>query len=275
LSQSKDDFLQGKRIVIAGARKGGEISTIIEKQGGTPLIRPLQGTIVLANEESENQLHQLIEADADWFIFTTGMGLDALLEQAGTLGIRERLIEMIQHAKVAARGYKTFAALKRIGITPDIVDEDGTVRSLIEALSPIDFTGLQVCLQLHGEPMPEWIAYLEQQGAAVHTLTPYLHIPPDTESVEQLCKEITESAVDAICFTTALQVRYLFQYVRSITDGPDLHAAFQKPIVAVAVGKVTEAALKEQGIERVITPENERMGAMIIELVRYYAEQGE
>lgn len=35
--------LAGKRIVIGGSRKIEEISTLIEKQGGVPLVRSLKG----------------------------------------------------------------------------------------------------------------------------------------------------------------------------------------------------------------------------------------
>lgn len=34
--------LLGKRVAIGGSRKTEEISTIIEKQGGIPVIRPLK-----------------------------------------------------------------------------------------------------------------------------------------------------------------------------------------------------------------------------------------
>jgi len=33
--------------------------------------------------------------------------------------------------------------------------------------------------------------------------------------------------------------------------------------------------LQEEGIDRYLVPENERMGAMIIELSRYYQQQSE
>ncbi|MDP4107042.1 MAG: uroporphyrinogen-III synthase, partial [Bacillota bacterium] len=44
-------------------------------------------------------------------------------------------------------------------------------------------------------------------------------------------------------------------------------------VTAAAVGKVTAEALKEEGVERIITPEIERMGAMIIELSNYYRKK--
>ena len=45
--------------------------------------------------------------------------------------------------------------------------------------------------------------------------------------------------------------------------------SFKADVLAVAVGKVTAEALREEGIERILAPENERMGAMIIELSNY------
>nr|WGE07326.1 hypothetical protein P5658_21495 [Bacillus subtilis] len=42
---------------------------------------------------------------------------------------------------------------------------------------------------------------------------------------------------------------------------------FEERAIAAAVGKVTAEALREEGITRLLAPEIERMGAMIVELV--------
>ena len=47
---------------------------------------------------------------------------------------------------------------------------------------------------------------------------------------------------------------------------------FTERTVATAVGKVTAEALVEEGIERIVVPQHERMGAMIVELVHYFEE---
>ena len=61
--------LVGKNIVIGGSRKIVEISTLIEKQGGTPLSRPLQGTVFLAENEVEPSLLSLVHEGTDWAYF--------------------------------------------------------------------------------------------------------------------------------------------------------------------------------------------------------------
>ncbi len=42
--------------------------------------------------------------------------------------------------------------------------------------------------------------------------------------------------------------------------------AFEKQVLAAAVGKVTAEAIRDEGVKRVLAPDIERMGAMIIEL---------
>lgn len=48
---------------------------------------------------------------------------------------------------------------------------------------------------------------------------------------------------------------------------------FEERAIAAAVGKVTAEALREEGITRLLAPEIERMGAMIVELTKYYEEK--
>lgn len=262
--------LEGKNIVIGGARKVEEISTLIEKQGGIPISRPLQGTVFLAEKEVEPSLLNVVNGGADWFIFTTGMGLQTLWTLSKKLRVEEPFLNRIQQAQVASRGYKTFNVLKRIGVKPAAADHDGTTEGLIRSLEELDFSGKRVVVQLHGESAPRLIEFLKKKEASVDTILPYQHIAPDPEPVEALCKEITAHQVDAVCFTTKVQVRSLFDFARTHGRLPDLIRSFETGTLAVAVGKVTAEALREQGVERYIMPENERMGAMIVELSRYF-----
>jgi uroporphyrinogen-III synthase len=264
--------LEGKRIVIAGSRKTDEMSTLIEKQGGIPSVRSLQGTVFLADKQVEPELLTLVQEGTDMMIFTTGVGTETLLELAEKLGKREEFLQVIRQSDVASRGYKTFAALKKLEIKPMAKDEDGTTDGLIRALASYDFVGKRVVVQLHGETAPRLTQFLEDQGATVQHLLPYQHIAPEKDAVETLCKELTNDEVDAVCFTTAIQVRALFDHARDNGYIDNVTKAFEENVLAVAVGKVTAEALKDEKIERYIAPEIERMGAMIIELSRYYTK---
>ncbi|MNC75350.1 bifunctional uroporphyrinogen-III synthetase/response regulator domain protein [compost metagenome] len=47
--------------------------------------------------------------------------------------------------------------------------------------------------------------------------------------------------------------------------------AFGHEVLAVSVGKITSQSLIEEGIQRIVMPEHERMGSMFVELGRYLA----
>jgi uroporphyrinogen-III synthase len=265
--------LSGKRIVIAGTRKTDEITALIEKQGGSAVVRSLQGTVFLAEKEVEPDLRRFVENGADWVVLTTGIGTETLIDLSGKIGLQEEFMKIIREAKIASRGYKTLSVLKKLGITPVAVDDDGTNRGLVRSLEKYEFEGKRVMVQLHGESAPSLIQFFESNGAIVQQILPYQHIPPLTETVEQLCRELLNKEVDAVCFTTAIQVRSLFEYAKSQGYINGILKAFNHDAIAVAVGKITAEAILDEGIERLVAPEIERMGAMVIELARYYEEQ--
>ncbi|MFB5197312.1 uroporphyrinogen-III synthase [Neobacillus sp. KR4-4] len=262
--------LTGKKVVICGSRKIEEISTLIEKQGGVPLVRPLQGTVFLAEKEVEPDIRDFVENGADWVIFTTGIGFETLVDLAAKLGLSDLFFKNIREAKIASRGYKTLSALKKYDLKPLVVDVDGTTKGLALALETVDFSGTRVMVQLHGETAPALTKFLEERGATVKKILPYQHIAPDKEVVVRLIHELQFNKCDAVCFTTATQVHSLFEYAREHNIYADIVTAFNKKVVAGAVGKVTEAALKDEGIERIVVPEKERMGAMVVELAKYF-----
>lgn len=265
--------LEGKTIVLAGSRKLEELSALIEKRGGRPIVRSLQGLTTLAGFEVEAGLREYADRGADWSIFTTGTGLDALLGQSVRLGLREDVLRRMKQSKVGVRGYKTYGLLKSLQVEAHVVDEDGTIQGLISALAPHDFAGKRVFVQLHGEPVPELIRFLEARDAVVQPILPYRHIPPTQDVVTQINDEILLGAVDAVCFTTAVQVRYLFDFANRKGTADQLRQSFESKVLAVAVGRITAEALRKEGLNRILAPESERMGAMIVELGHYFTSR--
>ncbi|OME78292.1 uroporphyrinogen-III synthase [Paenibacillus sp. FSL A5-0031] len=263
--------LQGKQIVIAGSRKTDEMCMVIEKQGGVPIVRSLQGLTMFDEALLEEPLRNFAEQGADWVILTTGMGSDQIVNTADSIGIKQAVLGRLAEAKIATRGYKTSAFLKRSDLKAIVSTDDGTMDGLIENLEAFDFEGQRVWIQLHGEPAPKLVHFLENKGASqIEAVLPYKHVPPDAATVELLLSELSAGTVDTVCFTTAVQVHYLFKHAIESGRKELLLNIFNQHIVAAAVGKVTAAALKEYGVERIIVPELERMGALVIEIGRYY-----
>lgn len=265
--------LEGKKIALAGSRKTDEISKIIQNLGGIPLVRPAQGTVYLDDANLENDILELVKGKYDWFIFTTGIGTETLYKTAQSMGLENEFVNTIRLAKVAARGYKTVNALKRLEIIPAARDDDGSTAGLIRVLQTFELSGTKVALQLHGDPAPLLIQFLEGQEAEYKEILPYRHVPPKPEILSQLVNEILAGEIDSVNFTSTPQARFLFSYARESGVLEPVLTAFATKVVAVAVGKVTAAALRDEGVERIIVPELERMGSAIVALENFYAKK--
>ncbi|UNL94537.1 uroporphyrinogen-III synthase [Paenibacillus polymyxa] len=262
--------MAGKRVALAGPRKAEEMALLVMKMGGEPVERPAQGTVFLDDIELRNAVVSWVKNPPDWYIFTTGMGLDALFDMAEDMGVAEQIIELLQSSNIAARGYKTVNGLKKRGFTPAVRDEDGSLIGLTRAFAPYDLKGKEVLLQLHGEPAPRLVEWLDEQGAVTRQVLPYKHIPPEEAKLQALLDDVINRTIDAVTFTSGPQIRFLAQYAREQNRLEDLLEAFREDVIAVSVGKVTAQSILEEGIERVVFPTEERMGAMMVELGKYF-----
>ncbi|WP_078547796.1 uroporphyrinogen-III synthase [Litchfieldia alkalitelluris] len=262
--------LEGKRVALVGPRKAEEISTIVKNLGGTPLVRPAQGTVFLDDSNVEESIKRLVSGEFHWIILTTGVGTERLYNTSVKLGLGEEFLSSLQKIKIAARGYKTVNMLKKLGVAPLVRDDDGSTAGLVRSLGSHSLEKQNVALQLHGDPAPLLIAWLEKEHATYEELLPYIHTPPEEESLELLVRELLNGDIDAVAFTSTPQVRFLMSYARDKGLEEEVRQVFEGQVIALAVGKVTAQALREVGIKRIVYPENERMGSMIVELSNYY-----
>ncbi|MGG4216867.1 uroporphyrinogen-III synthase [Paenibacillus jamilae] len=262
--------MAGKRVALAGPRKAEEMALLVKKMGGEPVERPAQGTVFLDDIELRNAVVSWVKNPPDWYIFTTGMGLDALFDMAEDMGVAEQILELLQSSNIAARGYKTVNGLKKRGFTPAVRDEDGSLIGLTRVFAPYDLKGKEVLLQLHGDPAPRLVEWLDEQGAVIRQVLPYKHVPPEEAKLQALLNDVIHRTIDAVTFTSGPQIRFLAQYAREQNQIEDLLEAFREDVIAVSVGKVTAQSILEEGIERIVFPTEERMGAMMVELGKYF-----
>ncbi|MBO9608950.1 MAG: uroporphyrinogen-III synthase [Paenibacillaceae bacterium] len=267
--------LEGKIIAVTGPRKADDLGRMIGKFGGTALMRPAQGVAYLDDTSIERQLISLIERPADWIVLTTGAGTDVLMQAAAKFGLADPFLGALRRMNIAARGYKTANALRAFGLAPAARDDDGTTAGLLRALAPHELRGARVALQLYGDPAPRLNGTLAARGALCEELLPYRHIPPEDDVIGALIDEIASAAVDAVAFTSTIQVRYVMGSAARFGRLEAVQAAFAERVLAVAVGKVTAESLREEGVARVLFPEEERMGSMVVAMGKYFARAAE
>lgn len=265
--------LEGKRIACTASRRAEELVRLIERAGGTALLCPTMTTHPLGQEEGAELVRCLLRWRPDWLVLTTGAGVEALLAHARRAGLGDRLLGLLRQCRLAVRGYKTLRALADLGIEPEVRDRHGTMADLLAALAAFPWGGRRVAVQAYGEPLLSSLAWLTEQGAEVREFALYRHGPAPAPYLDRLLAEVRDGQVDAVAFTSAFQVRFLFDRARQ--KGPAevaaLQVAFARRVVAVAVGAVTVRALREEGVERVVCPETERIGTMVRALLHHFA----
>jgi len=210
----------------------------------------------------------------DYFIGITGMGVKAMLQATELLDSKDVLVKHLQGATLAVRGYKTVKALRELDLVPSVQDDDGSVEGLVRPLKDFDLRGKRVVIQLHGESladsMPSLRDLLESQGASYTEIPLYHYSPPSDELVLNLLAKMETGSITDVAFTSKTQVKFLFEIAERLGKFEHLQKLFSTEVTAVSVGHMTSGALQDNGVERIVAPEQERMGAMIMVLADYY-----
>src|SRR5256885_15913887 len=101
------------RIVSFESRRSGKISSLIQEQGATALVAPsMQEVPLRENHEAIAFGKKLLAGRIDLVIFTTGVGVSALFEILGSLGLLERALAALSKIPLIARGPTPLAALQ-------------------------------------------------------------------------------------------------------------------------------------------------------------------
>lgn len=267
--------LSGRTITVTGPRCEVEFTRMVLKMGGNPFICPAQGNVYSDDGLLEEQLRSLTASSVDWLVLTTGIGTEALVAKAEDLGMKEELIAFMSRTPIAARGYKTVNALRKLHIDPVIKAEDGTTDGIFRALSIYPLQGARIALQLYGDPSPRISNRLRDAGAECIELLPYIHVMPEPGPIDELINRCLEGTMDAVVFTSTAQARCVFHRARETMKEHLLLAAFEKAVLCVAIGNVTADALHDEGVIRLIYPEEERLGPALIGAGRWFEEQAD
>jgi uroporphyrinogen-III synthase len=260
--------LTGKRIAIAADRQSEAIRTMVEKKGGEAVVYSIQGKQHLDEQTSRENVKTFLAEEFEWAVLTTGIGARTLAESASKAGLAEAFISKLKKTKLVIRGSKTMKWLKENDLQPYLLSEDGTMNNLLEAFAEESASESRIFLQAYNQDDARLKEELEHNGGNVYLSQPYIHEAPPKETVTRLQEAISARSVDAVLFTSKKQVINLFS-----EENSTLIPAFDGEVLAAAVGKVTAGELENRGITEVLQPESQKMGAMIVEIERYYRKQ--
>ena len=261
-------------VAILEHRFTKEFSTLLERFGAAVYACPLLEEKPVENpQELESFVRQVTSGNLDAMIFLTGVGARFLISASETIGLKNQFLEALNKLTIVVRGPKPVAALRQAGVRVDVIPENPTTEGVIEALRTHNLQSRRVGVQLYGTPNPQLVSSLETRGAIVTAVQVYAYgAAADATAVNALISKIVNDEIQVIAFTSAPQVRMLFDLARQAGRSEDVLANLQHAVIA-SVGEVTSRALEEHGLVPKIVPKQPKMGALAQAIAEYFGRK--
>lgn len=260
--------LHGARIGLLESRLSTELAELVRRMGGTPVAAPSVREVP-REAETAAFVDELASGRFGVVIFQTGVGTAALLRNAEQRGRLADVLAALGVATIVCRGPKPTAVLRRFGLEPTLVPQKPfTTKEVLEALAPVNLAGRDVALVHYGERNAALAEALRGRGARLEEACPYeWALPENLEPLRALVRDTAQ--LDAIAFTSQVQVRNLFTVAGGMGLGEQLATALNETIIVAAVGPVCADALKEAGVTPDVQPADPKMGPLLAALAEY------
>lgn len=263
------------RICAFESRRGEEMRSLIERQGGEAIIAPSLREIPLEeNQEVFDFTRRLLAEDFQLVIFLTGVGARTLLETAESQFSREEILTALRLCRIAVRGPKPLAVMREWKVeVHTLAPEPNTWRELMGALEKNhELThGKRVALQEYGVPSTELHEALRKSGAELTTVSVYRWgLPEDLNPLRNAIRQIIVGETDCLMFTSAQQIQHVLMIAEAEEVREEFLNAARKCLIA-SIGPTTTETLKELGLGVDLEPEHPKMG----HLVKVVMERGE
>ena len=223
--------------------------------------------IRIVSTQDDEQLLQAtrrcIDEPPDVVVATTGIGFRGWMEAADGWGLGEQLRERFGVSELLTRGPKAKGAVRAAGLAESWSPESEATDEVLARLLQQGVAGRRVAVQLHGEPLPDFVGALRDAGATVVEIPVYRWVPAeDLRPLRRLVEQVDSGAVDCVTFTSAPAVASLLEVARQQGRDQALLHALRRDVLAACVGPVTAAPLERRGVPTV-QPERARLGALV------------
>jgi uroporphyrinogen-III synthase len=258
----------GLRVAAFESRMADEMTRLIERHGGRPAVAPSMREIPLEHNTDVVQFgDQLLAGQVDMLILLTGVGTRTMLEVLKTRHALDSIKAALGRITLVARGPKPVAALKELGLTPDVsVPEPNTWRDILQALDVrTKLVGLRVAVQEYGVSNRELLDALRQRGAQVSRVPVYRWaLPEDTGPLQTVLNEILAGQIDVALITNAVQVDHVMQLLQANRQTDRLRQALRHMVIA-SIGPTASERLRTHGWPVDLEPSHPKMGILVKE----------
>lgn len=260
--------MKAKVIGILETRTGEHLSELITRRGGIALWAPALEELP---DVDPKRVAALVEewdrAPFGIVIFQTGVGTRALFAAADELEITDRLCTCLRTARVVVRGPKPVGELNARHIRIDVrAPSPFTTDTVLAALTETPLQAVRVLVQRYGAANERLKIALEARGATVEEISTYRwSLPRDIKPLQDLLGALAERRVDAVVFTSAVQIHNLYQAARDAGCESTLADNLQRTLVA-SIGPVCSAALLQYGIAPSLEASPPKLGPLVAAL---------
>ena len=265
------------RVLSLESRRSAETAKLIRTYGGEPLIAPAMREITLDSQAPVLEFAQALMRGAfDLVIFTTGVGVKALVKTVSEHMDREQFLEALRKVKIAARGPKSSSALRELNIPIAVVaPEPFTWRALVASLETkfgASLSGMNIAVQEYGTSNPELLTALAEKSTSITRLPVYQWaLPEDIQPLREAVIALAHGHVDVVLFMNAGQVAHLFLMADRMGYTDELHEGFRSTLIG-SIGPSTTEGLSIYGVAPDYEPTQSKMGFLIKELAENSAE---
>jgi uroporphyrinogen-III synthase len=242
--------MRGKTVAILESRTKDHIADLVRKLGGVPFSAPALAEIPDVDPEHIQSLITGWQFEApDIFIFQTGVGTRALFAATDSLGLTDRLSQILDAAQVVVRGPKPTAALRSRKIRIDLAASDPfTTDEVLTALADSLTPGKRVVVQRYGETNRELQRALAARGTEIIEIATYRWgLPEDIAPLQRLIEALERNEIHLVAFTSASQVGNLFAVAEQGGREAILRQSLGRTLVA-SIGPVCSSALRKLAV---------------------------
>jgi len=258
--------LAGKRVVVTRAAEHSQsLVDVLRDAGAEPVLLPL---VAFAPADNLAELDACLKNSArfDWVFFTSQNALRAVQQRCATLGLA--LPQIFSAVKIAAVGPATAEAVTAAGLTVNFISRIHTGVALAEELSAEE-KRKRVFLPRSDRANPDLVEVLNLHGWQVTPVVAYKTVSPNSDSSETQ-EYLLRGDADAILFFSPSAVHHLRDLL-----GAQRFRDLSRQSVFVAIGPVSENALKAEGVDRILLAADATVAAAVATLSEYFAKAGQ
>ena len=249
--------LAGLRIALPETRQLDVLAQMVERRGAETWRCPLVSILDTPDQDAVRAwLGRFNAGTMDDLILLTGEGLRRLAAAAEREACHDDFVAALEQTRLITRGPKPVNALRELSLKNDLTADRATTDGVIATLREYDLNGRTVGVQLYGEdPNVKLTDFLQQQGAVVDTVAPYVYADESNrDKVAALAEGLLRGDLDAIAFTSQAQVKRLMDVAEGMGIQPAVTEAMNRLLV-VAVGPIVADTLARYSVGVDVMPE--------------------